>query len=196
MTSKATITNTQSSTLQMYQHPAFINAINRAANLKCLAAIRSGRLRVAHSSEPGENVRWRPRMDLIDDPTKTIITAVVEIPGIHARDLTLKIVDGQLILEGKRQALYLSSPQPLSDKKESNDSDPNQRLVPIQELRFGEFHRAIPVGKGIKDADVTAHLSEGILTLSWPRPSDMSRSYSETTSIAPHPLPNTTVRVQ
>jgi len=89
-------------------------------------------------------------MDLIDDPTKTIITAVVEIPGIHARDLTLKIVDGQLILEGRRQALYLSSPQPLSDKKESNDSDPNQRLVPIQELRFGEFYRAIPVGKGIK----------------------------------------------
>jgi len=61
MTSKATITNTQSPTLQMYQHPAFINAVNRAANLKCLAAIRSGRLRVAHTPEPGENVRWRPR---------------------------------------------------------------------------------------------------------------------------------------
>ena len=89
-------------------------------------------------------------MDLIDDPSKTIITAVVEIPGIHARDLTLKIVDGQLILEGKRRALYLSSPQPLSDKRENNDSDPNQRLVPVQELRFGEFYRAIPVGKGIQ----------------------------------------------
>ena len=45
-----------------------------------------------------------------------------------------------------------------------------------------------------QDADVTAHLSEGILTLSWPRPSEMSHNY-ETASIAPH-LTNTAVRVQ
>ena len=54
MTSRLHIVDRQS--FEAFRHPAFVQAVNRAANLKCIEAIKSGKLRVVapHSSTPSE----------------------------------------------------------------------------------------------------------------------------------------------
>ena len=53
MSSRHQITDRQS--FEAFRHPAFVQAVNRAANLKCIEAIKSGKLRVvANPSTPSE----------------------------------------------------------------------------------------------------------------------------------------------
>ena len=56
MSSRHHIIDRQS--FEAFRHPAFVQAVNRAANLKCIEAIKSGKLRVVappqNSSTPSE----------------------------------------------------------------------------------------------------------------------------------------------
>ena len=46
---------------RLHNDPTFVQAVNRAANLKCLAAIKSGRLRVVQAATVDAPLRYSPR---------------------------------------------------------------------------------------------------------------------------------------
>jgi HSP20 family molecular chaperone IbpA len=162
----------------MLQHPVFVQAVNRAANLKCLEAIKSGKLRVVPPPNLPATARYTPRMDLIDDPSSSKLAAVFEIPGIKTNDISLHIRDGQLVVKGERKSQHsylttavqnpISATAVASEDMETDSPARNVRAL-VQELRFGQFHRSIRVPDGIKESDVKASLEDGMLLVTWPR---------------------------
>lgn len=174
---------TDSVTFQMLQHPTFVQAVNRAANLKCLEAIKSGRLRVVEPPSLPTPTRYTPRMDLVDDPSSSKLTAVFEIPGIQTNEISLQIREGQLVIMGERKSPHFSAarfdalPQnPVSvansmasGEMDTDDVSARRVRLPVQELRFGTFSRSIRIPGGIQESDVKATLQDGMLTVTWPR---------------------------
>lgn len=181
--------------MEMMNHPAFQRAVERLANYKCIQAIKAGKLRVVQPefSNPSVPQRFTPRMDLVDDTSTNTIIAVFEIPGIKTSDITLQIRAGNLVVMGERRAppavqkaismmqqrTLPRNPVSAADsvsagEMEDEDSSEHSHTVPrtslaLHELRFGQFHRAIPVPEGTKESDITAALQDGMLTVSWPK---------------------------
>ena len=91
-------------------------------------------------------------MDFIDDPTESILTAVFEIPGIKTNDISLHISDGHLVVLGKRLPTYNTTQQSeaLPQDRGGNSSQAPKLTIPIQELRFGTFRRAIRISEDLK----------------------------------------------
>ncbi|KAL0061669.1 hypothetical protein AAF712_011474 [Marasmius tenuissimus] len=44
-----------------------------------------------------------PRMDVYDDPDSKDMVATFELPGVTRGDMTMDVVDGKFVLEGKRE---------------------------------------------------------------------------------------------
>jgi HSP20 family molecular chaperone IbpA len=109
-------------------------------------------------------------MDLIDDPAESILTAVFEIPGIKTNDISLHILDGHLVVLGERRPMYNAMQQTEASSQDTENRAQAPKLnIPVQELRYGTFRRAILIPEGIKESDVKASLNEGMLTVTWPR---------------------------
>jgi len=108
-------------------------------------------------------------MDVIDDPISNTMTAIFELPGIKTSDVTLQIREGKLIVAGRRRAPQAvlniltanqgslpRNPVSTADSLAAGDMEmenqsPNPLVqLPVSELRFGEFYRAIPVPEGLK----------------------------------------------
>ncbi|KAH9474801.1 hypothetical protein JR316_0013266 [Psilocybe cubensis] len=180
--SSMTISRTDSQTFEQCRNPAFVQAVNRAANLKILVAIKSGKLRVVEPPKQTSPLvaRYTPRMDIIDDPSSSNLAAIFEVPGITTENIKLTIHEGQLHLYGERRAPYPTRVESfpnnsslpfnvltLGDKLDTGS--PSQVKVHVQEICFGTFQRSIPLPKGIKMQDIHANLSDGLLTVTWPR---------------------------
>ncbi|KAI0768202.1 HSP20-like chaperone [Trametes elegans] len=108
---------------------------------------------------------FMPRMDLYDDPNNPVVTAALELPGMKADQLSVRIEHGQLIVEGTRAGPYLHktsyTPAP---------SEPTApALYPVQEIKYGKFRREVKLPEGVTAAHVRSMLAEGMLTISWPR---------------------------
>ncbi|KAF6748041.1 HSP20-like chaperone [Ephemerocybe angulata] len=194
MSSKSSISpRTSPGSMDVMTHPLFQRAVERAANFKCLQAIKAGKLRVVtqEHANPAIATRFTPRMDVVDDPSSNSLIAVFELPGIKTSDVTLQIRGGSLIISGERRAppavekalraLQRSLPRnPLTaadslvsgEMESDTDSNSGTALpstITLHELRFGQFYRAIPVPEGIKESDVSAALQDGMLTVTWPK---------------------------
>lgn len=90
-------------------------------------------------------------MDLIDDPAESILTAVFEIPGIKTSDISLHILDGHLVVLGERRPIYNTTQQTEPSSQDTENSTQAPKLnIPVQELRYGTFRRAILIPEGIK----------------------------------------------
>lgn len=168
----AILSRTDHKIFEASRHPAFVQAVNRAANLKCIEAIKSGKLRVVAPQPPtSAPCEYTPRMDFVDDPTDSNLTAVFEIPGIKTSDISLHISDGQLVVLGERRPSYRTTQRSEAMPQDTADNGvpAPKPTIRVQELRFGTFRRAIRVREGLKDSDVKASLNEGMLTVTWPR---------------------------
>ncbi|KAH6910768.1 HSP20-like chaperone [Coprinopsis sp. MPI-PUGE-AT-0042] len=167
--------------------PVFNQAVQRAAYGMLQQAIRSGKLRVA----PQHTITgaFVPRMVLLEDTSCHKLTAVFELPGVKTGDITLQIRGGNLIVAGERKppaqlALALgsgSAPLPRNPIAAADDMAAGEAMeednhptihIATHELRFGSFHRSIPVPEGLKESDVTAALQDGLLTVTWPKTTD------------------------
>lgn len=106
-------------------------------------------------------------MDLINDPMSSKVTALFELPGIKSSDISLEIQNGQLVVFGKRHPPPLSALQRSHENTNSqpsnadaagymavddvaNDQPNSHPDLPVQELRYGTFRRAIRVSDGMK----------------------------------------------
>jgi hypothetical protein len=91
-------------------------------------------------------------MDFIDDPAQPILTAVFEIPGIKTNDISLHILNGHLVVSGERRPPYNTTQQSEGSHQNTaeNGIQAPKQTIPIHELRFGVFRRAIRVPEGLK----------------------------------------------
>jgi HSP20 family molecular chaperone IbpA len=91
-------------------------------------------------------------MDFIDDPAESILTAVIEIPGIKTNDISLHISDGLLVVLGERRPTYNTTQQSeaLPQGTAGNSIQAPKLTIPIQELRFGTFRRSIRIPENLK----------------------------------------------
>ncbi|KAF7292907.1 SHSP domain-containing protein [Mycena indigotica] len=163
------------------------------------AALRAGRVKVVN---PAENAIFKPRMELYDNPALSHIFAVVELPGVNIGDLSIGFKQGCLELSGRRLARV---PTHARDqvKQEEMEIDTNDalglqrdpRLFPLHELRYGGFHRTIPLPAGLDSSAVEASMSEGLLTISWPRGTDAAPNSTATVETNTNPNDSAAVAI-
>ncbi|KAI0634097.1 HSP20-like chaperone, partial [Trametes polyzona] len=121
---------------------------------------------------------FMPRMDVCDDPDNDHITAALELPGMKADQLSVRIENGHLIVEGERSGPHLhnqtclrsaetSEPEPTNPSSAS--PPPSHTKYPVQEIKYGKFRREVKLPEGVMAAHVRSTLAEGMLTISWPR---------------------------
>jgi HSP20 family protein len=101
--------------------------------------------------QPGEET-WVPRMDVFEQNGQLIIK--VELPGVEKKDVTVRMEDGDLVLEGKRNM-----------EKEVREED-YYRL----ERAYGRFHRRLPIPFEVKGDQVKAAYRDGVLEVRIPKP--------------------------
>ncbi|KAJ7481533.1 HSP20-like chaperone [Mycena latifolia] len=144
-------------------------------------AIRVGRLRVV---DPHPAAAFRPRMEVYNDPDSPNIVATFELPGVKISDVSISVRQGMLLIQGDRRPRYRSRahpsvrgyPQAETADMDVDSSQSSQarvqadaRFFPYQELRYGSFRRAIRLPPGADTSCINASLSDGLLTVSWPR---------------------------
>ncbi|KAI0767278.1 hypothetical protein C8Q74DRAFT_1279301 [Fomes fomentarius] len=133
-------------------------------------------------------------MDLYDDPGNPEVTAMLEVPGMKADQLSLRIENGRLIVEGERVCPRLhtsnsdtrdanSAPEPRADA--TAESAP-ATLYPTRELKYGKFRREINLPPGVNATHVRSMLAEGMLTITWPR-NPAATGGSAATDLPGHP---------
>jgi HSP20 family molecular chaperone IbpA len=169
-----------SHTFQLLRHPVFRAEVNRLANAKCRDAVKAGIFKYVPQRHHKAPSWYTPRMDLVDDPSSSNLSAVFEIPGVPLSGLSLQIHEGALVLRGERRPPYNFTPiqggsshspidASLPTASEIAHTENQTPKFGVKELYFGDFRRSIPLPAGIKQEDVTANLLNGMLTVTWPR---------------------------
>ncbi|KAJ7102937.1 HSP20-like chaperone [Mycena epipterygia] len=95
----------------------------------------------------------RPRMDLHEDSSANTVTATFELPGIKKEDVQIDVQDGRLSIAAE------------SKLSETHEKDG----YAIRERRFGKLARTLQLPRGVKESDVKASMSDGILTVTFPK---------------------------
>ncbi|KAJ6526213.1 hypothetical protein DFH09DRAFT_936347 [Mycena vulgaris] len=147
------------------------------ANL--LDALRTGRLRVV--DRPPENTVFCPRMEIHDDPDSRNTVATFEVPGVKVSDLCIALKPGELEIRGERLARHRANPRrhpslrgpsqitEVNAVPSRTEAESITRFFPYRELRYGSFYRRLRLPSDADISCLTATLSDGLLTVSWPR---------------------------
>jgi len=101
----------------------------------------------------------RPRLEICDEPQSRFVTATFELPGLKKEEIGVHLTnDGRLTISGDRR------PPPLL-----SNTDPTLAMYPVKEFKYGRFERTINVAAGLQVKDINACLTDGMLSISWPR---------------------------
>jgi len=96
-----------------------------------------------------ENVMYVPDVDIIEDAEA--ITLFADLPGVQREGLSIDVRDGVLTLVGKVEAI-------------------EERFHPIyREYQEGGFSRKFNLGEQIDPGQISAKLTNGVLTLVLPK---------------------------
>jgi HSP20 family protein len=80
------------------------------------------------------------------------IVVKVDLPGVEPKDIHVKLVDNELIVMGERKA----------------ENEVKEDGYYRKESTYGLFERHMTVPKGIKESDVKAEYTNGVLEISMP----------------------------
>jgi HSP20 family protein len=94
---------------------------------------------------------WKPPVDLCE--TKDAVVVKVELPGVAAEDVEVKLTTGELHVAGK--------------KKRRGGRGATSHLC--SERAYGAFERTLPLRWSVKTRGATATLSDGLLTVRLPK---------------------------
>jgi HSP20 family protein len=95
---------------------------------------------------------FAPAADVYE--TETHVVIALDVPGVAAEDLSAEIADGQLVVTGKREPA----------------ADVARRFR--AERWHGSFVRSFRLPEGFAGAEVEASYTDGVLTLSLPKPAE------------------------
>jgi HSP20 family protein len=109
------------------------------------------------------DARWQPfgsgglmpAIDVEETDKEVVVTA--ELPGVTEKDIHVDLTGDMLTIKG--------------EKKTEQESDNGRR----KERRYGAFERSIQLPFEVKDGDVDAKFSNGVLTIRAPKPADLQR---------------------
>jgi HSP20 family protein len=103
------------------------------------------------SSEPRQDVFWRPLVDVKETDNQIFIHA--EVPGVKKENLKIELKDNVLTISGERK----------QEKKEQNEK--YQRI----ERSYGNFLRSFAVPPGLKEDQIKANFADGVLEIKFPK---------------------------
>ncbi|MCY3742023.1 MAG: Hsp20/alpha crystallin family protein [Candidatus Poribacteria bacterium] len=95
---------------------------------------------------------WAPSVDISE--TDDTFEVRAELPGVAKDDLHVSVKDNLLTLSGEK-------------RQENADDTQNYRRV---ERRYGSFQRKFTLPSEVATDDIKAEYSDGVLTLSIPKP--------------------------
>ncbi len=78
----------------------------------------------------------------------------LDLPGVHADDLEIEALDGELVVRGERKR-----PQPAEGAQ-----------LAFSERAFGRFERRFALPRGVDPEAITASMDSGVLSLVVPKP--------------------------
>jgi len=93
----------------------------------------------------------RPAVDVTEDEQRYVIRA--DLPGFEEKDIDLRVVDGVLVLSGKRE-----------DSREQQKG-----TVAYAERRYGSFCRQFSLGASVDESKIEATYKNGVLTVALPK---------------------------
>ena len=88
------------------------------------------------------------------------VTVHMDVPGLRTDDLEIELENDTLTVRGERPFPY----------RQQDDGGQQQRVWRHIERRFGRFERSLRVPGGLDANAVEASISDGVLTMSIPRP--------------------------
>jgi len=98
----------------------------------------------------GGSMPWSPAIEVTQKEGKQMIS--VELPGLKPEEVKITVDDDMLILEGER-----------SEQKEEEGEGFRR-----SEIRYGKFHRAIPLPEGAQTDQAQARFDNGVLQIEVP----------------------------
>lgn len=99
-----------------------------------------------------------PRMDIAEKDGLIEMTA--ELPGLEEKDVDIEVHDNILTIRGEK-------------KTEREVKEGENRY--LSERTYGSFSRSIELPEGVKADDVKARMARGVLTITVPKPAELSR---------------------
>src|SRR5512144_2866303 len=93
---------------------------------------------------------WAPPVDIVETPET--LNFIVELPGFRNEDLTLRVENGVLTLEGERKF----------------EPESNERSYRRVERAYGKFVRGFTLPSNVDSEKVQANLIDGVLQISLP----------------------------
>ena len=93
-----------------------------------------------------------PAADIVVGENDTLLT--MDLPGLATEDLTIEVVDGELVVRGERKRPELAE---------------NARWA-LNERLFGAFERRVRLPEGVEADTITASMTDGVLSLIIPKP--------------------------
>ncbi|KAH9926565.1 small heat shock protein [Epithele typhae] len=95
----------------------------------------------------------RSKMDLHEDKENNLVTATFELPGLTKEAVSLDVRDNVLSVSGESTI----------------SAERDEKGYAVRERRFGKFSRAVPLPQGIKPEEIKASMTDGVLTVTFPR---------------------------
>lgn len=95
---------------------------------------------------------WIPDIDVFERDGNTVMR--VDLPGMKREDIEVKVEGGMLVVSGHRE-----------EEKEVKEED-----YTYSERAAGEFSRAISLPEGVKERDIQATYTDGVLEVVVPLP--------------------------
>ncbi|KZV93135.1 HSP20-like chaperone [Exidia glandulosa HHB12029] len=99
---------------------------------------------------------FKPRMDVHEGKDTNLVTATFELPGLKKDDkddVTIDVHNGRLTVSGSVN----------TSSEETKDG------YVVRERRSGKFSRELPLPQGVRAEDISASLTDGVLTVSFPK---------------------------
>ena len=97
---------------------------------------------------PGHGV---PAVDIVEKDKSFEIS--VELPGMDAKDLEIRLVNGNMIIRGEKR----------------EESEDKRKDYYLSERRYGSFERIFSLPKGVDVEAIEASVDKGVLSVSLPK---------------------------
>jgi HSP20 family protein len=93
---------------------------------------------------------WTPAIDLEQYQGQLMVT--VELPGLKKEEVNIEVMDGSLVIKGEHHREHRTYHKGLH----------------MEERRYGQFYRSIPLPEGAKANRMKVGLHNGVLQISMP----------------------------
>lgn len=100
---------------------------------------------------------WMPAIEASERDGKYVVRA--ELPGLKPEEVKLVVKDNMLVLDGERKL----------------EREEDRGGIHRTEIRYGKFHRVVPIPEGADVEQAKARFDNGVLEVTVPLPAQESR---------------------